>query len=277
MRKAFTLIELLVVISIIALLIAILLPVLGAARESAKKTQCLTNQRQLGIAAIAFSADNKDQLPPKGDNGISNGMYAIWQLPSGLNNNPEQRARYGLFRRMGVVVHEGYASAPEILYCPAMQDNHPWLKPGGRKPEDSRLGGWADNPSTVSGLVLINNSYYYRETYAGAGYVPGQSIDSTKLVNTLDLDRDAGDIVMLAEAFADKSRGTDQQHQDGYNFIRLDGSGGFFLDPNKTIENLNNGNPFFALGQTQMAPRLLEQAFESFRYLEMVDLDLAKP
>jgi len=49
-RKGFTLIELLVVIAIIAILAAILFPVFAQARESARKTSCLSNVRQLGTA-----------------------------------------------------------------------------------------------------------------------------------------------------------------------------------------------------------------------------------
>jgi prepilin-type N-terminal cleavage/methylation domain-containing protein/prepilin-type processing-associated H-X9-DG protein len=60
---AFTLIELLVVISIIALLIAILLPALGAARRSAEDMQCLSNQRQIGVGLYGYSVENKDLLP----------------------------------------------------------------------------------------------------------------------------------------------------------------------------------------------------------------------
>jgi len=58
-RNAFTLIELLVVISIIALLIAILLPALGAARASARDTQCKSNLHQLINSEMAYVADNK--------------------------------------------------------------------------------------------------------------------------------------------------------------------------------------------------------------------------
>ena len=61
--KAFTLIELLVVISIIALLIGILLPALNAAREVARSSMCLSNQRQLYTGLAAYATDHKQYLP----------------------------------------------------------------------------------------------------------------------------------------------------------------------------------------------------------------------
>ncbi len=62
-QKAFTLIELLVVISIIALLVGILLPALGAARKAALDIQCKNQLRQFGIAFTAYATDNRDTLP----------------------------------------------------------------------------------------------------------------------------------------------------------------------------------------------------------------------
>lgn len=62
-KRGFTLIELLVVISIIALLIAILLPALGGARETARTIKCSSNQRQLTIAMFAYQGDSDSQFP----------------------------------------------------------------------------------------------------------------------------------------------------------------------------------------------------------------------
>jgi prepilin-type N-terminal cleavage/methylation domain-containing protein/prepilin-type processing-associated H-X9-DG protein len=63
-RAAFTLVELLVVIGIIAILISVLLPVLGAARRASYKTKCLSNMRQLGDAYKLYQLDNKGWWPP---------------------------------------------------------------------------------------------------------------------------------------------------------------------------------------------------------------------
>ncbi len=63
-HRAFTLIELLVAVSIIALMIGILLPVLRGARDAARGSQCLSNVRQIATASLSYATDNRGMMYP---------------------------------------------------------------------------------------------------------------------------------------------------------------------------------------------------------------------
>ena len=75
--RGFTLIELLVVIAIIAILAAVLLPVLAQARKRAQAVQCLNNVHQLSLSWLMYANDNQDNLVPnRGLNGASGVTYS---------------------------------------------------------------------------------------------------------------------------------------------------------------------------------------------------------
>jgi prepilin-type N-terminal cleavage/methylation domain-containing protein/prepilin-type processing-associated H-X9-DG protein len=82
-RRGFTLIELLVVIAIIAILAAILFPVFAQARDKARETTCLNNQKQLGTALMMYAEDYDETLPAwpfdnKKGGAFNDPRWAIW-------------------------------------------------------------------------------------------------------------------------------------------------------------------------------------------------------
>jgi len=77
-RNSFTLIELLVVVAIIAILAALLLPVLRKAREKSKQVGCLNNIRQLGIAFLMYTEDYDGYFPPAYYQPDSSGNALRW-------------------------------------------------------------------------------------------------------------------------------------------------------------------------------------------------------
>src|SRR6266511_3335108 len=80
-RRGFTLIELLVVIAIIAILAAILFPVFARAREAARKTACLSNVKQLGLASNMYKQDYDEAYPDSRDTWFNGPGSPNWPGP----------------------------------------------------------------------------------------------------------------------------------------------------------------------------------------------------
>jgi prepilin-type N-terminal cleavage/methylation domain-containing protein/prepilin-type processing-associated H-X9-DG protein len=107
--KAFTLIELLTVIAIIGILAAILIPVVGKVRESARQAVCGSNIRQLSIAMLLFADENNGVLPTTGSTaqGEQPTDWILWR-----RNEDE-------LRLSPIVSYIGNTFQPEIYRCPS--------------------------------------------------------------------------------------------------------------------------------------------------------------
>ena len=79
-RSAFTLVELLVVITIIGVLVAMLLPAVGSAREAARRTICAANLHSVGVAANVFAAANREYFPRGFIHAIGNPAPLLMEL-----------------------------------------------------------------------------------------------------------------------------------------------------------------------------------------------------
>jgi len=123
--RPFTLIELLVVVAIIAILASLLLPALGVAREKGRRAACMTNQRQLYLAAGSYADDWDDRLPYRTHtySGINYSGYMYWEAANApfrhfLNDYA------GISMRFSTTIAGGMKSYKNIAYCPSMRLHH---------------------------------------------------------------------------------------------------------------------------------------------------------
>jgi len=144
-RRGFTLIELMVVISIIALMIAILLPALGTAREAALRSVCMSNLRQQGIAFNVYANDYKEKFfPYYADNPPAIANEGVSATPPPSDMRP-WLLEYGGDARLYYCPVDGNLEAPngrEFWLNPNASDDQAWI-------DYLILAGLRDNSSST--------------------------------------------------------------------------------------------------------------------------------
>ena len=130
-ERGFSLLELMVVLTITALLTALLFPGMRAARDSAQRLICASNMRQLGMATITFSMDQRgEQLPPSrvAQSGRRLDQMALtWHSlgqPSSTHQHGKAENVGPEWDGLGILVRDGYCDSPECLYCPSHTGGH---------------------------------------------------------------------------------------------------------------------------------------------------------
>ena len=148
--KAFTLIELLVVIAIIAILAALLLPALAKAKKAARRSTCINNIKQTGLAFKVWEGDHGDKYPTATSTGRWGAMENIFTQNIG---GGAPAAGYGMTNVFCVMSNE--LSTPKNLYCPS--DISPTSLPGDASSASGPVCSLATN---WTGFGVQNLSYF---------------------------------------------------------------------------------------------------------------------
>ena len=242
-KEAFTLIELLVVISIISLLVTIMVPALGKARELARRAICANNQAAIGKGLALYASANGDNYP-----WVQ--ASASWSAATGQNRAtaPSAGANYSVSALLFVLVRDGQAAG--LFICPSTLDK---ADPNTRS---DTAWYWDFSPYSVGGTEHLSYSYQSPLNVSTTGtpaYASGVGPASDALLAVLSERTPAyaggavGDTVRRADfpwdnpGDSDPRAGMSPNHTDG-EYANVLYADGHVANTNRADIGVNNDN-----------------------------------
>ncbi|MFA6133893.1 MAG: type II secretion system protein [Phycisphaerae bacterium] len=178
-KKGFTLVELLVVIAIIALLVSILLPSLGRAKELANQLKCMANLSGIGKAGLVYMADNDDKYPMLASANTSANGDSNFFFPTGKNYGARRDASNNALDHsitaLMFLILRSTQSDPGLFVCPSTddtKDTEPKDPNTGAYAFDfhfrtAKTGTWGDDTKNISLLAVKGVSYSHQMATRG--------------------------------------------------------------------------------------------------------------